>query len=641
MTNQLLSTLIRLFLCSLVAVTTYSEASPVKLNATLVGGGNVDDLFRLSEDSKTVLYLADQEVDGVHELYSVPITGGTPIKLNPALVDVGIYKLTSDSTTVVYTAKKITEDVFEFFSVPTTGGEPVRLTTRFFDSFGVHTFQLTSNDNTVLYVADQNNVGARELFSVSISGGPPIKLSGPLVSGGNVDFSLFEFQVTTDNKMVVYVADQEIDGLNELYTVPIIGGAPIKLNAESLINGFGSLETRFEISPDGKMVVYTLDQDPSDGNELYSVPIAGGIPVKLNSRSTSSRFGFSNFQISADSKIVVYRYFTGTIDNSGSSELLSVPITGGAPVKIHSSTQDGGQVLSFQVSPNASHVVYRTDQDTDDVFELYAVPIMGGGTPIKLNGNLGNGESIAFDFAISKNSKTVVYRTDGDNVELFSVPIAGGTPVKLNTPFSGGGNITFEFRLGMDGRTVIYRADQNSKNVAELFAVSITGGTPIRLNGPFIPGGQVLFNSFQLSSDANFVVYIADQDTDGTNELYSVLIDFDSDELPDNWEIQHFGDTNQIGTDDFDGDGLSNIQEFQKRLNPTLYSIDLQKGWNLVSIASVLIDNSITAIFGNAIMGKVWYWNNGKYRVATELEPNKGYWVFVSQRTTKDIQLPL
>jgi hypothetical protein len=46
-------------------------------------------------------------------------------------------------------------------------------------------------------------------------------------------------------------------------------------------------------------------------------------------------------------------------------------------------------------------------------------------------------------------------------------------------------------------------------------------------------------------------------------------IDSDADGLPDNWEIQYFGNLNQTGTGDPDGDGLNNTQEYQQGRNPT------------------------------------------------------------------------
>jgi len=47
--------------------------------------------------------------------------------------------------------------------------------------------------------------------------------------------------------------------------------------------------------------------------------------------------------------------------------------------------------------------------------------------------------------------------------------------------------------------------------------------------------------------------------------------DTDSDGLPDSWEITYFGNiTSQNGTGDPDGDGQSNLQEYQAGTHPNL-----------------------------------------------------------------------
>lgn len=45
--------------------------------------------------------------------------------------------------------------------------------------------------------------------------------------------------------------------------------------------------------------------------------------------------------------------------------------------------------------------------------------------------------------------------------------------------------------------------------------------------------------------------------------------DSDQDGLPDDWELEHFGDLTQSGNDDFDDDGYTNLQEYQNGTNPT------------------------------------------------------------------------
>ena len=57
----------------------------LKLNDPLVPSGDVES-FDISPDGSRVVYRADQDADGVTELYSVPIAGSPVTKLNGALV---------------------------------------------------------------------------------------------------------------------------------------------------------------------------------------------------------------------------------------------------------------------------------------------------------------------------------------------------------------------------------------------------------------------------------------------------------------------------------------------------------------------------------------------------------------------------
>jgi len=51
--------------------------------------------------------------------------------------------------------------------------------------------------------------------------------------------------------------------------------------------------------------------------------------------------------------------------------------------------------------------------------------------------------------------------------------------------------------------------------------------------------------------------------------------DTDSDGLPDSWEIAHFGNiTSRNGTGDPDGDGLTNLQEYQLGTDPLVANVD-------------------------------------------------------------------
>jgi hypothetical protein len=59
-------------------------------------------------------------------------------------------------------------------------------------------------------------------------------------------------------------------------------------------------------------------------------------------------------------------------------ELYSVPIEGGKADKLNGPLVAGGQVHSFMIDAGSRRVLYRADQDIDEVFELYSVPLAGG-----------------------------------------------------------------------------------------------------------------------------------------------------------------------------------------------------------------------------------------------------------------------
>ncbi len=57
-------------------------------------------------------------------------------------------------------------------------------------------------------------------------------------------------------------------------------------------------------------------------------------------------------------------------------------------MKLNGDLVPGGNVQTgFQISPDGSSIIYRADQDADEVFEMYQVPLAGG-TPLKINRNL-------------------------------------------------------------------------------------------------------------------------------------------------------------------------------------------------------------------------------------------------------------
>ncbi|HPO16320.1 MAG TPA: DUF5011 domain-containing protein [Candidatus Hydrogenedentes bacterium] len=148
------------------------------------------------------------------------------------------------------------------------------------------------------------------------------------------------------------------ESTSNIFSVPIDGSSPaVQLNPSGEVS-------EFLISSDGHYVVYRAD------GALFSVPIAGGVqPTELYAAC-------ENFSITPDGQWVVFRGYDA---GSTQAQVFCVPITGSsAPVKLNSPLIPEGNVLSFAIRGDSQCISYQADQETDEIPEIYSVPIAGG-----------------------------------------------------------------------------------------------------------------------------------------------------------------------------------------------------------------------------------------------------------------------
>jgi hypothetical protein len=115
--------------------------------------------------------------------------------------------------------------------------------------------------------------------------------------------------------------------------------------------------------------------------------------------------------------------------------------------------------------------------------------------------------------------------------------------------------------------------------------------------------------------------------------------DSDGDGLPDAWELTWFHDLSQAATDDPDRDGLSNLQEWQLGTDPTRYLMTLTPGWNLIALACLPLDNSVTAVLGDRVLNPAWVWDRDRYEPTTALLPLRGHWVYCTASTDVQVEI--
>ncbi len=518
-------------LTALVLAATAAPASASEAASTQLSDGHTfSEVYfsstppQISPDGDYAVYVQDAVTNGAHELWSVALAGGDPVRLSDVLISGQSVKfaISPDSNYVVYLVDQDVVGVPELYSVPIAGGARTKLNMDFYALPGqVRDFVISPTSNRVYYAADGEVNNVIELWRVDIDGGASTRLNAEITSS----YDIFEYAVgvtTGGSERVVYRVGRTVQGEHELWSVPGTGSsASAGKISRSTVTG-GGVDPYFQISPNGTRVVYSADATDNGSFNLYSVAITGGSSTQLNGALGGAAGVEPDFVISPDSTKVAYRSDELT-DNV--LELYSVPITGGTPIKLNSVLPSGGDVAEQAIAADNLHVIYRADQVSDGVNELFSVSI-NGGTPVKLNPTPASSGDV-LDFAISPDGARVIYRADqvtNDLNELFSVPVAGGTVTKLNGSLTTAGDVQ-AYEISPNSEFVVYGADQAVDAKDELFRVPIGGGTAETVNGPLVFDGDVSLTFlgarvFDISSDNLTIVYAADQVVNNEIELF-------------------------------------------------------------------------------------------------------------------------
>jgi hypothetical protein len=216
-----------------------------------------------------------------------------------------------------------------------------------------------------------------------------------------------------------------------------------------------------------------------------------------------------------------------------SVELFVADLDGDGSLEVSGALVAGGDVVSFQWSPDRALLGFLADKDADDVVELYVVAA-GGGAVTKASGPLIPGGDV-WDFQWSPDSARLAYRADqeeDDVFELFTAPAQGGLSVQVSGTLPKDASIG-DYGWAPDSSRIAYVADQDELGAYELFTSLAAGGGNVQVSGAMVPGGHVtdialggvviLDAPFQWAPDSSRIAYLATQDDANVLELFSSL----------------------------------------------------------------------------------------------------------------------
>ena len=360
--------------------------------------------------------------------------------------------------------------------ISTSGGEPTPVTDR--DAMRMSPVWMPDS-RRLLFVSNQG--GGRDVYSVAVepaTGGTgiPIRLTTGL-NAHTIDLS-------PDGKTL---ALSEFVPRANVWSVPITDDAVTSAAVEQVTSGSEFIEG-VVVSPDGQWLAF--DSDRSGTQEIYKIPMGGGVPQKLTSGPGDK------FLWSAGGDQLTYHAYVGdepdiylvASDGSSIQQVTNHPAherqpgispdgnhvvftsfeAGEAQLVVMSKDSETGAWTSrrqlastggaAQWSPDGRRVLFRSGQ------ALYVIPAEGG-EPEKLM----ESDELSLATGIwSPDGQSIYYRAyEGNNTTTFwSIPAAGGTPrllARLDDPkHQTRGAIQF----GTDGKKLYFSILEQESDIA-------------------------------------------------------------------------------------------------------------------------------------------------------------------------------
>jgi hypothetical protein len=229
--------------------------------------------------------------------------------------------------------------------------------------------------------------------------------------------------------------------------------------------------------------------------------------------------------------------FTADKDTSGVIELYASFDDGTDIIKLSETMVFGGDVVDFKVSPNGIWVAYVADQERNDVFELYVVPVdkTDRERATKISGTVMAGDGIKetasgrYAFEWASDTSRVAYLADqtfDGRIELYSNTPDGNSQTSLLLSVLGPGRDVEDFAWSPNLNThslIAYRANQDALDPAiiKLYTTSPTSeSSQLISSGLSFPSNVT---TFKWAPDAERIAFLADKDSNDEFILYTTF----------------------------------------------------------------------------------------------------------------------
>ncbi len=349
---------------------------------------------------------------------AIPIDG-TPI--DPALADVKSFKLTADGTRAIFLANLDEVGQFELYSVPVTGGSPTRLLLALHELIQDYRLSPTA-EWMVIQFRNPVQTGNYDLYQAETD-----QASLPERINDSLDAPterIWSWQLSPTGEHAVWISNED-GGTIDIFSHQLGGGGKHVLNgllqAENVLAETGP-NMPIVVSPDGNHVLFAMRSTtyPTHLTELYLAPVGGwpsnnGAPDFLGYDQPSG----GRIEFSPDSNWIVYRSGSALVTRSTSGENGPCVISQSA-VSPNQGFGYAVEVLDFAIHPDSQRTAY-TALVTDTVSQ----ESRGRGLFFTQSGGLDLITACAFGL---NDSRPVWYDLSAEFVAYSAARSSGSTP---------------------------------------------------------------------------------------------------------------------------------------------------------------------------------------------------------------------
>lgn len=376
-------------------------------------------------------------------------------------------------------------------------------------------FQNTPDGQYIVYLADESTNGDTELFISTVDSQSKRKLQG-VPSGRDVTY----FIISPDSTKVAFLMDLNSPGLYDLYTINIDGTGLTQLNLG--VSGSRTVSKSFKFMPDSSRVVF-LTNEVAGVRHLY---IANAIaPVNRTQLNSNVRAPVTLFDIAPNGSRIVFK----EASSSSNPNIMSVLPNATGEIQLNPVFIGGSGASDFVISPLSNKVVYRANQDDEDIYELYSINTDGTGGTQKVNGTIvTNGLTKELSFRITANGLKVIYIADqevDEKFELYSSNIDGSSNTKINGSISANVDID-SFKITLDNQKIVFQSVETIPQLPsppiykqELYSVNLIGTSLFKINSTLVNGENV--GEYQVRNSTDKVIYAMDKNSIGIYSIYS------------------------------------------------------------------------------------------------------------------------